>query len=86
MTLTASPGRGFACLSPERRCEIASIGGRAAHQRGTGHKFTSDEGRAAGSKGRAAVSADRDYMARIGRLGGQRRCNREPQIDSATVG
>lgn len=85
MTLAASPGRSFASLSPERRRKIARLGGRAAHQRGTGHKFTSDEGRASGSKGRAAVSADCDHMARMGRLGGQRRCKREPQIDSETV-
>ena len=84
--MTLAAGRSFASLSPERRREIARLGGRAAHQRGTGHKFTSDEGRASGCKGRAAVSADCDPMSRIGRLGGQRRCNREPQIDSATVG
>lgn len=39
--------RGFASLTPERRAEIASMGGRTAHQKGTAHKFNSAEGRAA---------------------------------------
>jgi general stress protein YciG len=43
--------RGFATLTPERRAEIASKGGKAAHQKGTAHEWTSDEARAAGSKG-----------------------------------
>jgi hypothetical protein len=36
------------------------MGGRAAHELGKAHEFTSDEARAAGAKGGAAVSADRD--------------------------
>lgn len=42
---------GFAVLDPERRSEISSRGGRAAHAKGTAHKWTSDEAREAGSKG-----------------------------------
>ncbi len=79
-------GRGFANLSAERRREIASLGGQAAHKRGTAHQFTSDEGRAAGCKGGAAISTDRVYMARIGRIGGRRRWQREFQPDDQTVG
>jgi general stress protein YciG len=85
MIPSKSAGRGFARLSPKRRREIARLGGQAAHQRGTAHQFTSDEGRAAGRKGGAAVSADRDHMARIGRIGGRRRWQREFQPEDQTV-
>jgi general stress protein YciG len=44
-------GRGFAGMDRARQREIASAGGRAAHQRGTAHEFTSEEAREAGRKG-----------------------------------
>lgn len=43
--------RGFASLSPERRAEIASLGGIAAHRKGTAHEWTSEEAKAAGRVG-----------------------------------
>lgn len=43
--------RGFASMDPERQREIAAQGGRAAHEKGTAHEFTSEEAREAGSKG-----------------------------------
>ena len=43
--------RGFASMSPEKQREIASKGGRAAHQNGTAHEWTSEEARSAGRKG-----------------------------------
>jgi general stress protein YciG len=43
--------RGFASMSPDKQREIASKGGRAAHQKGTAHEWTSEEARAAGRKG-----------------------------------
>jgi len=43
--------RGFASMSAEKQREIASKGGRAAHQKGTAHEWTSDEARQAGRKG-----------------------------------
>lgn len=43
--------RGFASLTPERRREIASSGGKRAQELGTSHRFTSDEARVAGKKG-----------------------------------
>ena len=46
--------RGLQTLSPERRREIAQQGGRAAHAKGTAHKFNSEEARLAGAKGGAA--------------------------------
>ena len=42
--------RGFAAMDPQRQREIASLGGRAAHQSGHAHEFNSDEARAAGRK------------------------------------
>lgn len=41
-------------MDEEKRREIASKGGKAAHQKGTAHEFTSEEAREAGSKGGAA--------------------------------
>jgi len=43
--------RGFASMSPERQKEIASKGGRAAHEKGTAHEWTPEEARRAGRKG-----------------------------------
>ncbi|GAA4333023.1 KGG domain-containing protein [Flaviaesturariibacter amylovorans] len=43
--------RGFAAMSPERQREIASKGGRAAHEQGVAHQWTSEEAREAGRKG-----------------------------------
>lgn len=43
--------RGFASMSPEKQREIASKGGRAAHEKGTAHEWTADEARSAGRKG-----------------------------------
>jgi general stress protein YciG len=41
--------RGFASMDPEQQREIAAEGGRAAHEKGTAHEFTSEEARRAGS-------------------------------------
>lgn len=38
-------------MSPEKQREIASKGGRAAHEKGTAHEWTPDEARSAGRKG-----------------------------------
>lgn len=43
--------RGFAVMTPERRREIAAMGGRAAHEKGTAHCFTTETAKVAGSKG-----------------------------------
>lgn len=73
--------RGFAAMDPEKQRAIASMGGKAAHAKGTAHQFTSEEARAAGRKGGAAVSRDRKHMAEIGRRGGTngtRQISQEP--------
>jgi uncharacterized protein len=51
MTGERKERRGFASMSPEKQREIASKGGRAAHQKGTAHEWTSEEARSAGRKG-----------------------------------
>jgi hypothetical protein len=38
-------------MSPEKQREIASKGGRAAHEKGTAHEWTPEEARNAGRKG-----------------------------------
>lgn len=47
--------RGFASMDDKRQREIASKGGKAAHQKGSAHKFSSAEARIAGSKGGKAA-------------------------------
>jgi hypothetical protein len=73
MAGTGKSRRGFASMDPARQREIASKGGRAAHEKGTAHEWSSDEARVAGQKGGIAVSRDRAHMAAIGREGGESR-------------
>ncbi|QJX45426.1 general stress protein [Hymenobacter taeanensis] len=47
----AKRARGFAAMDPAQQRRIASEGGRASHQSGRGHRFTSEEAREAGRKG-----------------------------------
>ena len=75
-TRTGKSNRGFASMSPERQREIASKGGRAAHEKGTAHEWTPEEARRAGRKGGETVSRDRAHMAAIGREGGGARSAR----------
>ncbi|WP_297163057.1 KGG domain-containing protein [Thermogemmatispora sp.] len=51
--------RGLAALSPERRREIASKGGRTSQSRGTAHQWTAEEASAAGKKGSARYARRR---------------------------
>ena len=51
--------RGFAAMHPDRQREIASEGGKAAHQSGNAHEFTSEEAREAGRKGGKASGKQR---------------------------
>ena len=67
--------RGFGSMDPEKQRAIASRGGKAAHEKGTAHQFTSDEAREAGKKGgkRVLEIHGKDHMADIGRIGGKER-------------
>jgi general stress protein YciG len=62
-----SSGRGFASMNPAAQREIASKGGKAAHQQGVAHEWTSEQAREAGRKGGQASS------------GGGRQSNRNKQ-------
>lgn len=46
-------------MSPERQREIASQGGRAAHQQGVAHEWNKEEAKAAGRKGGQASGTRR---------------------------
>ena len=74
--------RGFASMDEEKQKEIASKGGKAAHEKGTAHEFTSEEAREAGRKGGEAVSQDRKHMAEIGREGGKKSNKKLKKIDN----
>jgi general stress protein YciG len=70
--------RGFASMDPERQREIASEGGKAAHEKGSAHEFSSQEARDAGSKGGQAAHErgtahefDSEEARAAGRKGGQ---------------
>jgi hypothetical protein len=54
MSETTKKPRGFQTMTPEKRREIASSGGRAAHASGNAHQYTSEQARAA-----AAARRDR---------------------------
>lgn len=53
--MNAPKKRGFAALTPERRKEIAALGGATAHQMGRAYKFTSEAAKEAGRKGGEAT-------------------------------
>lgn len=79
-------GRGFAGMDAARQREIASKGGKAAHEKGTAHEFTSEEARVAGRKGGEVVSQNREHMAMIGREGGQARGQRHRAAQGGEFG
>ncbi|MES2127424.1 MAG: KGG domain-containing protein [Pseudomonadota bacterium] len=55
----STSNRGFASMDPDRQREIASEGGKAAHEKGTAHEFTSEEARRAGSMSHGNQQSDR---------------------------
>ena len=73
-----SGNRGFAAMDPEKQKEIASQGGKAAHESGNAHEFDSEEAKKAGQKGGKAAHQsgnahefDSDEAREAGRKGGQ---------------
>lgn len=70
--------RGFASMDATKQREIASKGGKAAHQKGTAHEFDSEEAREAGRKGGKAAHEkgtahefDSEEAREAGRKGGR---------------
>ena len=43
--------RGFAAMDAAKQSSIASKGGKASHEKGVGHEWSSEEARIAGTKG-----------------------------------
>ena len=81
---TNTSNRGFASMDTDRQREIASQGGKAAHESGNAHEFTSEEAREAGSRshindnnsggrGRGRSRDDDEDDDRGGRSGGRGR-------------
>lgn len=62
MTERKKMNRGFANMDPARQREIASMGGKAAHQKGVGHQWDSKSAREAGVKGGAASRGGRGKL------------------------
>lgn len=56
----AKEDRGFASMDRSKQREIASKGGKAAHQKGTAHEWTSEEAREAGRRGGMASHRPKD--------------------------
>lgn len=53
-SIVAKARRGFAVMDRDKQREIASKGGRAAHEKGTAHRWSEEEAKEAGRKGGAA--------------------------------
>ena len=74
-------------MSPEKQREIASKGGRAAHQKGTAHEWSSDEARDAGRKGGMASRGGRGKLPGLARvLSGSERSRSGGVVPSASAG
>jgi general stress protein YciG len=71
-------------MDQEKQREIASKGGKAAHESGRAHEFTSEEAREAGRKGGKAVSQNREHMAAIGRKGGKNSHKKDKENENNT--
>lgn len=72
MPPTLKARRGFSAMSKEKQRAIAAAGGRAAHAKGVGHEWTSEQAREAGRKG-----------GTISQGGKGRRWNREEAVAAA---
>lgn len=70
-------------MAENKQREIARKGGRAAHEKGRAHEFSSEEARQAGRKGGEKVSANRQHMAEIGRRGGKSSASRRRTVADA---
>jgi uncharacterized protein len=64
----AKEDRGFASMDRAKQREIASKGGKAAHQKGTAHEWTSEEARDAGRKG--GIASHRRRREQMGSTSG----------------
>jgi general stress protein YciG len=76
--------RGFASMSKERQREIASRGGKIAHEKGAAHEFNSVEAALAARKGHERGTAHEfttDEAREAGRKGGLARARKHMPSD-----
>lgn len=76
----STSNRGFASMDEDKQRDIAAEGGRASHEKGNAHEFSSEEARDAGSKGGVAAHEkgtahefDSEEAREAGSKGGQAR-------------
>src|ERR1044071_6741644 len=69
-TNVAKEDRGFASMDRSKQRDIASKGGKAAHQKGTAHEWTSEEAREAGRKGGMAGHRRKQEQQQTPDIGG----------------
>ncbi len=79
----AKEDRGFASMDRAKQREIASKGGKAAHQKGTAHEWTSEEAREAGRKG--GMASHRRMQQQPGEGGGELANPRGAETDGAVT-
>lgn len=80
----AKEDRGFASMDRAKQREIASKGGKAAHQKGTAHEWTSEEARDAGRKGGLASHRRRREQMMTG--GGAQAADTDADRSTVTEG
>ncbi len=76
----AKEDRGFASMDRGKQREIASKGGKAAHQKGTAHEWTSEEARNAGRKG--GIASHRRRREQSGAAGAGEQSSDMPSMTS----
>ena len=79
----AKEDRGFASMDRAKQREIASKGGKAAHQKGTAHEWTSEEARDAGRKG--GIASHRRRREQMG-VGGSSSSTADERSDNRSTG
>jgi uncharacterized protein len=80
----AKEDRGFASMDQHKQREIASMGGRAAHSKGTAHEWTCEEAREAGRKG--GMASHRKRQEHLGEESAPEQLPREQVITDIVSG
>ena len=80
----AKEDRGFASMDRNKQREIASKGGKAAHQKGTAHEWTSEEAREAGRKG--GMASHRRKQQQQQQTGDQSMIGSAPESEQVVAG
>ncbi|NRR32848.1 hypothetical protein HSX11_22010 [Oxalobacteraceae bacterium] len=78
--------RGFASMDPAQQREIASEGGRAAHEKGTAHEFTSEEARRAGAMSHKNDASSQSSSSGSASRSGASATDRDDEEEDRTAG